>query len=265
MTEMAPVSVVIPCWRCADTIGRAVASIAAQTLLPLEVILVDDASGDDTYSTLCDLADAYDPHWIKVLALEKNGGVGWARNAGWELSTSPYIAFLDADDAWFPQKLERQMEWMLAHPETTMTGHRTILWKEGDEIPLVPSDIPVKQVSLPSMLISNRFPARSVILRRDVPFRFGGRECTEDYGLWLDLVAFGADCRVMDAVLACCFRAEASPGGYSGQLWRHECRELVTLESMRGKGQISTWLWALSSLWSLTKYLRRVIRRHYFE
>ena len=84
MTQFAPVSVVIPCWRCSDTVGRAVASVAAQTLRPKEVILVDDGSGDETYSVLCDLADAYEPHWIKVLALEQNGGAGWARNAGWE-------------------------------------------------------------------------------------------------------------------------------------------------------------------------------------
>ena len=56
--SMAPVSVVIPCYRCSLTIGRALASIAQQSMKPVEVILVDDASGDDTWVVLTKLATA---------------------------------------------------------------------------------------------------------------------------------------------------------------------------------------------------------------
>ena len=66
-TEVAPVSVVVPCFRCADTIADAVASVAAQVLRPAEVLLVDDGSGDGTLERLEELAQAYPQGWIKVL------------------------------------------------------------------------------------------------------------------------------------------------------------------------------------------------------
>ena len=257
----APVSVVIPCWRCADTIDRAVRSVAGQTLRPMEIILVEDCSGDATLATLHRLEKEHPTGWIKIIARPENSGAGAARNAGWQAAAAPYIAFLDADDAWFPRKLEMQLGWMRDHPETVLTGHGSVLWHEGLPMPALPDPIPTWRVTLPQMLISNRFLTRTTMVRRDVPFRFGGRFETEDYSLWLDLVASRAPCFVLDAPLACCFRPEASPGGYSGQLWKHERRELRTLHGLYRKGALSRSTWALAAGWSLVKYLRRVVNR----
>jgi len=80
--EFAPVSVVVPCFRCAATIGDAVASIVAQTLRPAEVLLVDDASGDDTVAALHRLVATHGSDWIKVIALPANRGPSHARNTG---------------------------------------------------------------------------------------------------------------------------------------------------------------------------------------
>ena len=98
---------VVPCYRCAATIERAIASVAAQTQRPQEVILVDDASGDETLQQLYSLQSQYG-EWIKVVALTTNVGAASARNAGWNVATQPYIAFLDSDDAWHPQKVAIQ-------------------------------------------------------------------------------------------------------------------------------------------------------------
>src|SRR5688572_15186507 len=102
----APVSVVVPCYRCAATIGDAIASIVDQTARPAEVLLVEDCSGDDTLEALHRIAAAYEPGWIKVIAMPANGGPSRARNTGWQQAEQPYIAFLDADDTWAPRKLE---------------------------------------------------------------------------------------------------------------------------------------------------------------
>lgn len=258
MSAVAPVSVVIPCWRCADTVGRAVASIAAQSRLPREVILIDDASDDETPQVLRRLAESYPPGWIRVIRRSVNGGPGAARNAGWEVASSPLLAFLDADDAWFPEKLARQTDWMEAHPEVAITGHRSILWRQGDPVPPVPEPVGARKVSLAGMLVSNRFPTRSVMLRAGLPFRFPGRDETEDYALWLRIVRSGAPCMLLDAAMVCCFRPEYGAGGFSGALWRHERRELTTLARFRDEGGIGALPWAVASLWSLVKYLRRV-------
>ena len=67
----APVSVVIPCYRCADTIARALASVAAQTLVPEEVILVEDGSPDSTLERLRQLEESHERGWIRIVALPR--------------------------------------------------------------------------------------------------------------------------------------------------------------------------------------------------
>lgn len=98
-TMRAPVSVVIPCYCCADTIDKAVESVWKQTWRPYEVILVEDSSKDHgaTRMALSNIIDRYPGGWIKLILLDKNKGPGNARNIGWEASTQRYIAFLDAD------------------------------------------------------------------------------------------------------------------------------------------------------------------------
>ena len=125
--DTAPVSAVVPCWRSGPTIRRALASIAAQTARPAEVLLVDDASGDGTLDTLHALAAEHPSGWVRVLSLEHNAGPGGARNAGWDHATQPWIAFLDADDAWHPRKIEFQFDWLQNHPDAVLCGHGTSL------------------------------------------------------------------------------------------------------------------------------------------
>jgi len=81
--DYAPISVIVPCFRCAATIHDAIASAAAQTLRPAEVLLVDDGSGDGTLDTLYRIAAEHEAGWIKVIAMPVNRGVSFARNEGW--------------------------------------------------------------------------------------------------------------------------------------------------------------------------------------
>ena len=257
MREPGRASVVIPCWRCSRTVRRAVASVAAQSLPALEVILVDDASRDDTLATLQSLQLEYGSDWIKVIALAANGGPGPARNAGWEAARGEYVAFLDADDAWHPRKLELHLGWLEDHPEVVLSGHRTVQVLEGAPPAAVDGPGAARRVTMAAMLISNRFPTRSVIVRRELAFRFGGRGVTEDYLLWLEIVASGAPCYVLEAPLALSFEPEFSPGGYSGRLWTHERRELAALAALRKGRALSVPAWLAASAWSLAKYVRR--------
>jgi glycosyltransferase involved in cell wall biosynthesis len=257
LPEPPSASVVIPCWRCSEVVGRALASVAEQTLPALEVLLVDDASGDDTLPVLHSLREQYPPGWIKVIARQDNGGPGPACNAGWEAARGQYVAFLDADDAWHPRKLELHLAWLRSHPEAVLSGHRSVLRNESEAPVRVDGPGAARRVTLGGMLISNRFPTRSVILRRELPFRFQGRGVTEDYLLWLEVVASGAPCYVLEAPLAFSFQPEFSPGGYSGRLWAHEQRELAALSALRARGILAFPLWVLASAWSLCKYVRR--------
>lgn len=103
------VSVVIPAYNAAPTIGAAVISALNQTLTSIEVLVVDDGSTDGT-SAIVDSLGSSDSR-VRLLK-QSNAGVGAARNAGIRIARGAYIAPLDADDTWEPEKLERQVRRM---------------------------------------------------------------------------------------------------------------------------------------------------------
>lgn len=104
-SALKTVSVVIPAYNSRDTIQQAVATARAQTLRPTQIVVVDDASKDDTLEQLQAIAGPD----LLVVKSPVNGGGGAARNRGIENATGDVIAFLDADDLWAPNKLANQM------------------------------------------------------------------------------------------------------------------------------------------------------------
>jgi len=225
----APVSAVVPCFRCADTIPAAVASIAAQTLPPAEVFLVDDCSGDNTLETLHALAARYSPGWIQVIALPVNGGPSRARNAGWERATQDYIAFLDADDTWVRRKIELQVQALAADPGIALIAHRVKVRDRGLE-PL-PLRMPIRTeiVGRRRLLLNNPFPTPTVMLRRDLPFRFNEDfRRVEDFLLWAQIAHSGYRCAKINQALAYLHKPSYGAGGLSGDLaaMRHAGRKV---------------------------------------
>jgi glycosyltransferase involved in cell wall biosynthesis len=104
------VSVIIPCYNRARTIERALRSVVQQTMSNHEVIVCDDASDDGTLDLVRGFA-AKDAR-IQVISLPRNVGPAAARNSGMRIARGEYIAFLDSDDEWLPEKLARQVERM---------------------------------------------------------------------------------------------------------------------------------------------------------
>jgi len=105
------ISVIIPTYNHACFLAEAIDSVLAQTLAPLEVIVVDDGSTDATPEVLAAYGDR-----IRVIR-QKNQGVAMARNAGIAAARGEYLAFLDSDDVWYPRKLELQMPRFDAEPQ----------------------------------------------------------------------------------------------------------------------------------------------------
>ena len=101
MTALRTVSVVIPAFNAARYLGAALGSVLAQTLPPAEIVVVDDGSTDDT----AQIAQAFPG--VRLVPRD-HGGIAAARNAGVAATSAHWIAFLDADDLWLPDKLERQ-------------------------------------------------------------------------------------------------------------------------------------------------------------
>ncbi len=107
------ISVVIPAYNAEQTIGRTLDSVLAQTRAADEIIVIDDGSADAT-------ADIIRTYGGKVrLIQQENAGVSVARNAGIEAASGDWIAFLDGDDEWLPDKLKYQSEHLQQRPELT--------------------------------------------------------------------------------------------------------------------------------------------------
>jgi len=110
------VSVIIPAYNAADHIDRALKSVLAQTCRPEEIIVVDDCSTDNT----ADIVKRYSPEVCYVL--QEKSGCGAARNTGIKKSTCQWIAFLDADDEWLPEKQQLQMDLLEKNKELMWSG-----------------------------------------------------------------------------------------------------------------------------------------------
>jgi len=104
------VSVIIPNYNYGRFLSEAIDSVLAQTYSNVEIVVVDDGSSDNSLEILAE----YEKKGIKVVR-QKNSGVGAARNTGVKNSSGDLIAFLDADDVWLPQKIEKQVERLLSN------------------------------------------------------------------------------------------------------------------------------------------------------
>src|SRR5499426_4535699 len=119
---MPLVSIIMPTFNRADTIGRAIRSVQAQTFTEWELIVVDDGSTDDTVA----LIEGCDPR-LKLIR-QKNQGTAGARNTGLRASAGSYIAFLDSDDEWLPHHLELCVSFLEAFPGEQFVTNE--LWED---------------------------------------------------------------------------------------------------------------------------------------
>ncbi len=256
----APVSVIIPCFRCVATLDRAVASVALQTLRPAEVILVDDASGDGTRALLHKLQVQYGSDWIKLVLLVLNVGAASARNAGWAASTHPYIAFLDSDDAWHPQKIEIQYGYMQAHSDVAMSGHDFGLL-ESAELPRwsVTKAAP-SIVRKWSMVLKNQFVTPSVMVRRNISQRFiDGQRHMEDHMLWMCVVCDGLCVAKLSCVLVAIYKESYGVSGLSSQIWLMARSDLSNYRRLFQGRYVNFFQFCLLVVFSALKLLRRLV------
>ncbi len=171
----ASISTVIPAFNAASLVGAAIESALSQSVPPLEVIVVDDGSEDDTAAA----AARVDPR-VRVIQ-QPNRGPAAARNAGIRAARGEWIALLDADDTWFPERLAAQLPFM-ADPSVGMVHGRVTLYR-GQVAPAV--------VTLEHLLRRNCIIASSASIRRACLDEVGGFDeardliGVEDYNLWL--------------------------------------------------------------------------------
>ena len=190
--NIAPVSVIIPAYNAAKSIERALKSVAEQTLPPAEIIVVDDGSNDDTVAVATAMQSLFLVCQLIVIS-QKNKGAGAARNCAIKAATEPYVAFLDADDEWLPNKLERSMG-VLKSKNYTLVAHDYLDVTPNGEVHVSCArrfnEGPDPYVTL---YLKGYIPSISVVARRDIVVEAGGFDenlrNAQDFDLWLKILA----------------------------------------------------------------------------
>lgn len=188
----ADVTVVMPAMNRAHLIGRALASVAAQTLAPRRVVVVDDASDDGT-------AEAARAAGAEVLLMPARSGSGPARNAGVAAATTEWIAFLDSDDEWLPHHLETVLAHarghVLASTAATSTSGRWLGSPRPAPVPVTP-----RSMLVPSdLVVTSATVARRDVLEEVGLFRALPR--AQDMDLWIRVLERGTGVAVGEATV----------------------------------------------------------------
>ncbi len=182
------ISVVIPVYNAEKTIRETIDSVMSQTFKDYEIILVDDNSRDKSLKMISDYIE--DHPCIRVFANVQNYGPGKCRNIGIAAAKGEYIAFLDADDKWKEDKLEKQLELAKDHPEAVLfyTGSTII----DDSGRVLMDHLEVKEeVTRRELLKQNIIPCSSVMVKKNVlkDSAFSDdRKCHEDLLCWLEIL-----------------------------------------------------------------------------
>ncbi|MDA1090640.1 MAG: glycosyltransferase family 2 protein [Proteobacteria bacterium] len=247
MAKTADVSVIVAAYQANATIARTLASIAGQTLKPKEVVIVDDGSTDATFEAANAASANMNGIELRVFRSEGNLGAGAARNRAIEEATGTYLAFLDADDEWMAEKLERSM----AHMESgdyVLVGHDYVT-EDGpphhcEQRFLESGDAFV------NLYRKGYIASSSVVVRRGAVIAAGGFDPglrnAQDFDLWLALTR-GPDSHFLvfgDALL----RYHPGPGGIMSHTQRRlECcltiaqRYIPDLKRRPGSALMSLW------------------------
>jgi teichuronic acid biosynthesis glycosyltransferase TuaG len=195
------VSIVIPTYNHSRFLPKAIDSIRAQSVADWEAIVVNNFSDDDTIAVV----ESYDDPRIRLVNFANHGIIAAARNHGLSLTQAPFVAFLDSDDFWYPEKLQRCMD-MLSQG-FDLVCHSEV-WVGPSERRRIVHYGPEARATYESMLLDgNCISTSAVVVRREWLHRAGGFSVqpefvtAEDYELWLKLARDGARIGFVDEVL----------------------------------------------------------------
>ena len=191
------ISIIMAAYNAEKTIGIAINSVLAQSYTDWELLVINDCSKDRT----AEIVTAYTDPRIRLLQNEKNSGVSISRKKGMEVANGEWIAVLDSDDAWTPDKLEKQIK--LANDtgaELVFTGSA---FMDDDGKPIdwqlhVPTTLSYREL-LKQNLVSNS----SVLVKSDLYRRYYaiGDGMHEDFAIWLGITKEGKDAYGIDEPL----------------------------------------------------------------
>lgn len=187
------VSIILPTYNRASLLAQAIDSVLNQTFKDFELIIVDNYSADDTESVV----KSYNDKRIRYFKNQNNGLVSINRNYGIQKSHGEYIAFLDDDDLWLPEKLEKQAELMDSNKDLGLVySGSQVIDSKGDlaKSAYFRSLKPLTGNIFNELLASNFIPQLTVLVRREALNKVGlfdlKYKISQDYDLWLRIARY---------------------------------------------------------------------------
>ena len=248
---MPLISVVIPAYKAEKTVGKTLESVRSQTYPHWEALVINDCSPDNTQALL-EQAAAEDER-IRVLVNEKNSGVSYSRNRGITQARGEWIAFLDSDDYWTPDKLEKQVAAAQSTgADIVYTGYAYVNGA-GEPLPGVFA-VPVT-TSYSKMLKKNVMSTSGVMLRKKwmMKYPFRSDVAHEDLFQWLTLLKMGAVAVGIDEQLHTIRISQRE--SRSGNKLRAATNRMRLYRQMGMSWPSSVWNWGCYVINALNKYL----------
>ena len=184
------ISVVMPAFNAEKTIGQAIRSVLNQTHKKLELIIIDDASTDKTLPIATEYAQT--DARIRILRNSENSGVSCSRNSGVKAASAEWIAFLDSDDMWMPDKLERQCRTVLNSPSCSICFTGSSFTDERGQ----PCDYTLSvpgRLTYYDLLKQNLISCSSVLVKKKLLEKYPMAEdpmIHEDLATWLNILKY---------------------------------------------------------------------------
>ncbi len=259
----APITVIIPTYNSASTIERALKSIIVQSLLPREIIIIDDSSLDNTLEVINAFVKQYSNFLdIRILSTEKNSGAGHSRNIGLTNAKFNMIAFLDSDDTWHPDKLNLQYRFMIANPNCCLSGHLLVLndLYKNNITKQKFNKISFNKISFNKLLFKNYFNTPTVMMRYNKVNFPNNQRYSEDYHLWLHTTKYFNNSYFLNLELASVHKPLYGISGLSNDLTRMYTGEVISLYSLFNNSTCTAKFFiSISILFSSLKFFLRVL------
>lgn len=234
-SSMTMVSVIIPTYNCATYITEAIDSALAQTYKDYEIVVVDDGSTDNTREVL----GKYIENGLINYIYQSNQGVVAARNATLRAARGEYVAFLDADDMWEPNKLELQMRFLAERPDVALL-HGNIRIVDADKNKTVFESLPISKRHksdhiFEELYLGNFINTSTVVIKRECLDKVGHFDTSlrqaEDYDLWMRLAA-EFKCGFQDVVMGT-YRVHGTNTSKNNiQVTEHDLKVLNKMKSL---------------------------------
>lgn len=185
--EKILISIIMPAYNSEQYIGDAISSVIAQTYQKWELIIIDDASKDNTANIVKEFMKQ--DNRIRFYKNEKNNGVSATRNTGISLSIGEWIAFLDSDDLWVPNKLEKQIKLKNNNKQANFIFTGSSYIDENSNPYLYELEIPEK-VKYKDLLKQNIISCSSVLVKKQClsGIKMERDNMHEDFAMWLKIL-----------------------------------------------------------------------------